>query len=65
MGHVERVGEVVHAHLTLGDQGATYADANTRCSVPAEKVTPVDTTAAGDTFIGFWLAEFSKHGDIA
>ncbi len=46
--------------LTLGDKGVKYADSQISVSIDAEKVTPIDTTAAGDTFIGFWLAEFSK-----
>jgi ribokinase len=43
--------------LTLGDQGAIHADHQTRIFVPAEKVQPVDTTAAGDAFIGYFIAE--------
>jgi ribokinase len=43
--------------LTLGGNGVIYADRQTRISVPAEKVTPVDTTAAGDTFIGYFIAQ--------
>ncbi|MGD0750078.1 MAG: ribokinase [Anaerolineales bacterium] len=43
--------------LTLGAQGVIYADQHTRQTVPAEKVRPVDTTAAGDTFIGFFIAQ--------
>ena len=46
--------------LTLGEQGAIYADRQTRISVPAEKVAPVDTTAAGDTFIGYFIAQKAK-----
>jgi ribokinase len=50
--------------LTLGDRGARYRDQEIDVSVPAEKVETVDTTAAGDTFIGYFLAEFSTGGDI-
>ena len=46
--------------LTLGERGAIYADRQTNISVPAEKVTPVDTTAAGDTFIGYFIAQKIK-----
>jgi ribokinase len=42
--------------LTLGAQGARWADADRAVAVPAERVNAVDTTAAGDTFIGFFLA---------
>jgi ribokinase len=43
--------------LTLGEQGVCYADQHTSLTVPAEKVQAVDTTAAGDTFIGFFIAQ--------
>ena len=43
--------------LTLGEQGLCYADQYTSLVVPAEKVHAVDTTAAGDTFIGFFIAQ--------
>ncbi len=42
--------------LTLGAQGAIYDDGSQRIAVPAAKVEVVDTTAAGDTFIGYFLA---------
>ena len=43
--------------LTAGEDGAFYSSADETLRVPAEKVKPVDTTAAGDTFIGFFLAD--------
>jgi ribokinase len=43
--------------LTLGEYGVIYAHHQTKISIPAEKVIPVDTTAAGDTFIGFFIAQ--------
>jgi ribokinase len=42
--------------LTRGAQGAAYQDQSRRVSVNAHKVKVVDTTAAGDTFIGVFLA---------
>lgn len=42
--------------LTLGEEGVRYSSPEKRINVPAEKVTAVDTTAAGDTFIGYLLA---------
>jgi ribokinase len=42
--------------LTLGEQGVLCGDRQTKISVPAERVTPLDTTAAGDTFIGYFIA---------
>jgi ribokinase len=32
--------------------------------VPGQKVAAVDTTAAGDTFIGFFLARYVKGLDV-
>lgn len=42
--------------LTLGGDGAVYQDANERVRENAVKVDVVDTTAAGDTFLGYFLA---------
>ena len=43
--------------ITLGEQGSFYGNAKgERFTVPAFRVTPVDTTAAGDTFIGAYAA---------
>ena len=41
--------------LTLGVQGAMYADRTRRCFQPAFPVQVVDTTAAGDTFTGYFF----------
>ncbi|MFB9903990.1 ribokinase [Allokutzneria oryzae] len=47
---LERVPVAV---VTLGEQGCLYAArGGERVTVPAFPVTPVDTTAAGDTFVG-------------
>ena len=42
--------------LTLGKDGAVYADAEQKHFQPIFKVQAVDTTAAGDTFTGYFLA---------
>ncbi len=42
--------------LTLGKDGAIYADAQQRHFQPIFPVKAVDTTAAGDTFTGYFLA---------
>jgi ribokinase len=44
--------------ITLGDKGSLYANRMERGKLlcPAYKVKPVDTTAAGDTFIGAYAA---------
>ena len=41
--------------LTLGSDGAMYADAQQRVHQAAFRVQAVDTTAAGDTFTGYFL----------
>lgn len=42
--------------LTLGRAGVTYIGPNGRQNAPAFNVNAIDTTAAGDTFIGYCLA---------
>lgn len=43
--------------LTLGSQGAVFQSAaDGRITVPGRPVAVVDTTAAGDTFLGYFLA---------
>jgi len=42
--------------LTLGGDGSIYADSEARIPQEVYKVTAVDTTAAGDTFTGFFFA---------
>lgn len=42
--------------LTLGKDGAVYADQNQKVFQPIFPVKAVDTTAAGDTFTGYFLA---------
>lgn len=47
--------------LTLGERGARYHDRRTgTLRQDAFPATPVDTTAAGDTFTGFLLAELMR-----
>ncbi|MBQ7958756.1 MAG: ribokinase [Oscillospiraceae bacterium] len=50
--------------LTLGKDGAVYADKNNRYSQPIFKVKAVDTTAAGDTFTGYFLAGLMSGMEI-
>jgi len=51
--------------LTLGSKGAYCHARGQRLRAPAVPVTPVDTTAAGDTFIGYFLAELGAGQDLA
>lgn len=51
--------------LTLGSAGVVHISPEGRQSVPAFKVEAVDTTAAGDTFIGYCLAALAEGLDVA
>ena len=46
--------------LTLGEAGSIYADSARRVKQPAFTVPAVDTTAAGDTFTGYFLESVMK-----
>jgi ribokinase len=44
------------AVITLGEKGALYRFKDEQIFIPAYSVKAVDTTAAGDTFTGYYLA---------
>lgn len=50
--------------MTLGKDGVRYFSKQEDVRVEAFKVEAKDTTAAGDTFIGFCLAELQRGADI-
>jgi len=50
--------------LTLGKEGVIYKDKDQSVKMQALEVKTVDTTGAGDTFIGYFLAELSKGRKI-
>ncbi len=50
--------------ITLGEKGSMLADAEGVWHVPAFKVAPVDTTAAGDAFIGGLAAGHGYFSDM-
>ncbi|MFW6345759.1 MAG: PfkB family carbohydrate kinase, partial [Halomonas sp.] len=51
--------------LTLGGEGAWYQHGDQRLHQPALPVAAVDTTAAGDTFIGYYLAALQTGHPVA
>ena len=51
--------------LTLGKDGAVYSDGTQKVYQPIFKVQAVDTTAAGDTFTGYFLAGLVEGLPIA
>lgn len=52
---MQRFG-IPHIVLTLGEKGAMFSSATSRIQQPAIPTTVVDTTAAGDTFTGYFFA---------
>ena len=66
----ERIAEALSARcpetalvLTLGADGALYRKCALELFVPARRVPVVDTTAAGDTFTGYFLAAMADGSD--
>ena len=50
--------------LTLGEQGSVFVNGSTTVKQAAYKVDAVDTTAAGDTFTGYFLSAVSQNKSI-
>lgn len=50
--------------LTLGKEGAIYGGKNVLYHQAARKVKAIDTTAAGDTFTGYFIAGIVKGDEI-
>lgn len=48
--------------LTLGSKGSKYIDKNNVIYVPAKKVNAIDTTGAGDSFVGAFYTKFDLNG---
>jgi len=57
---IRKIYPNVKVILTLGSDGAYYQDADTVYYQPAFAVSAVDTTAAGDTFTGYFLSEITQ-----
>lgn len=51
--------------LTLGGDGSVYRSAQETCRQPIFKVKAVDTTAAGDTFTGYFAAAMVEELPVA
>lgn len=49
--------------VTMGEKGCYYADSSTVKAYPARKVNAVDTTAAGDSFIGGFVTGYLASGN--
>lgn len=52
---------VAHLLITLGASGARYIGEEGDWQIPSPKVQAVDTTGAGDTFLGFALAALTQQ----
>ena len=50
--------------LTLGSDGSIYADKDRTVKQPIFKVEAVDTTAAGDTFTGYFLTGLMENMEV-
>lgn len=51
--------------LTLGKEGSVFVNADTYIRQPVYQVPVVDTTAAGDTFTGYFIAAITKGKSAA
>lgn len=56
---------VAHLVITRGRRGASYLGEDERFDVPAPRVTPVDTTGAGDVFAGVLAAGWPDGHEAA
>ena len=50
--------------ITLGEQGVKVIQNNQETHIPARKIKVVDTTAAGDTFVGVFTEQLQEEKDI-
>nr|WP_298415215.1 ribokinase [uncultured Halomonas sp.] len=50
--------------LTLGREGVCYQHGDTRLQLEAHRVEARDTTAAGDTFIGYFMAARQRNAEV-
>ena len=64
LGRPPEAWAVEHLVITLGAQGARYLGSQGEFQLPAPRVDAVDTTGAGDTFLGFLLTGLCQHRSI-
>lgn len=64
MTALERIFPKAEFALTLGQEGVMYSQSGERLYIEAERVEALDTTGAGDTFAGFFLAELHAGADL-
>lgn len=60
VSELEREAPGICTVLTLGDKGARYSGPDGKCAFGIFDVPVVDTTAAGDTFTGFFISAVSS-----
>lgn len=56
---LEKFPEIKHI-ITLGDKGSIYFDNKNEIIVDAVKADTIDSTAAGDTYIGYYVSSISN-----
>ena len=61
LSHFLQLGVREAVIITLGGAGVMYATASGQQGKVAKKVKVVDTTAAGDTFLGAYAAKRAQH----
>lgn len=47
--------------VTLGSKGSVYMDENDYFEIKAHKIDPIDTTAAGDTYVGVFASQLANN----
>jgi fructokinase len=50
--------------ITIGAEGTLFGHNNTTTIIPSIKISPIDTTGAGDAFVGALLFQLSKYSTI-
>ena len=56
---LEKLPMVNHI-ITLGGKGSLYFNHNEEISVHAQSVNTIDTTADGDTYVGYYISTLTK-----